>query len=192
MMTTLVSSMNIGLDLRQMMQPMQLKANEKTTAEELKADEQLQAETVSTQKINVMKSSTDLRMLHIHQAAEAGLLRPVWLEMLEMDPDMPRTSEMIRKAGDNTNSEVKRMADEAKERAIQFEQATDGAERVAKSEQAADGAERTAKSERTADGAERAAKSEHAVSERSTDGAERTTKSERASDGARSDVNSYE
>jgi len=189
--------MNAGLDLRQMMQSMQLKANEKSAAEELKAEEQLQAETVSTQKINIAKASTDLRMRHIHQAAEAGLLRPVWLEMLEMDPDMPRTSDMIRRAKDNKNQGAER-AEEAKERVAKSEQVADDAERVVKSEQGADGAERAAKPEQSAkpvhttDGADAVKTEQAAKPERTSNSAERSAKTEHASNGSRSDVNSSE
>jgi len=181
MMTTMVSSATAGLDPRQMMQ---LKANEKTAAEELKAEEQLQVEKVSSQNINVMRSSADLRMIHIQKAAEVGILRPIWLEMLEMDPDMPRTSDIIRKAGEIKNEEVRHEA-EAEERAVKYEQAPDGAERAVKSEQVADGAERAVKTEQStkpegvSNGAERAVKTKQSVKpEGASTGAEQSTKTE--------------
>ena len=166
MMTTMVSS--VGLDSRQMMPSMQFKANETTAAEELKAEEQQQADTVSTQKIGIIRSSADIRILQINQAAEAGLLRPMWVEMHEMDPDLPRTSDIIRRAGENKKDDkTERIAEDAKERFAKSEQAAaEAEERFAKSKQAA-----------SADGSEeRFAKSRQAAD---ADGAARTLKSER-------------
>ena len=177
MMTTSMSSINIGLDPRQMMQPTQLKAHEKTAAEELKAEEQQQIETISSQKINTMKSAADIRMIHIQQAADAGILRPVWLEMMEMDPDMPRTIDLIRRSGEKKEGAAKPVADES-ERFDRTEHALDGTERVAV------GSERAVKSEQTTDGTEFNVKSD-----RTTDGAEYTVKSESAADEPRSAEN---
>jgi hypothetical protein len=174
MMTTLVSSINVGMDPRQLTQPMQLKANERTAAEELKAEEQQQTESVSTPKIKVVKSSMDLRMLQIHQAADAGILRPVWLEMLEMDQNMPRTSDMIRRAVESKkDGNAERAAEET--------------ERAEKAELAADGAERTENYKRPAEGSGRDMKSE-----RSAEGSERTDKAERTSEASTPAVNSFE
>ena len=182
MMTTLVSSLSAGMDPRQMTQPMQLKAHEKTAAEELKAEEQQQTETISTPNVNVVKSLADIRMMQIHQAADAGILRPMWLEMMDMDPDMPRMSDIINRPRVNKNDNAERAADEA-ERVDNYERSAEEAERAGKPERAADGAEHTGKPERAAEGSERAAKSE-----RATDGAERSVKSERAADGAKQAV----
>ena len=194
MMTTLVSSINAGLDPRQM-QPMQLKADEKTAAEELKAEEQQQAETISAPNTKIANSTMDIRMLQIHQAADAGILRPVWLEMLEMDHNMPRMSDIIRKAGESKDGNAERVAEEVEraekaahaekaERAENSRRTADGAERAVKAESAANEARAAMKSERATDGAERTT----VRSERASDGAERTAKNERASDKASPDI----
>jgi len=172
MMTTSMSSINLGMDPRQMMQPTQLKANEKSAAEELKAEEQQQkTETISSQKINVMKSAADIRMLHIQQAADAGILRPVWLEMLEMDPDMPRTVDLIRRSGEKKDVDAKPVADESK-KSDNTERALDGTERVAIEtkravlpEQTTDGTEINVKPVQTTDGADYTVKYESAAGE---------------------------
>jgi hypothetical protein len=192
MMTTSVGAMvNMGLDPRQMGQPMQLKANEKTAVEQLEAEEQLQAGKTSSPEISIVKSPADLRMYQINQAADAGMLRPVWLEILEMadmDPDMPRMRDLISRAAESKDGDSRQAAEEA-ERVVKSEQAADGAEQSAKSEKAADGAERAIKFElSSSDKAERTVKSERA----STEGAERAVKSENAADGARRTVNSSE
>jgi hypothetical protein len=175
MMTTSVNSISAGMDPRQMTQPMQLKANEKTADEELKAEEQQQADTISTQKTNVLPSSTDLRMRQIKQAAEAGILRPVWLEMQEMDQGMPRTSEIIRRAGEKRS--------EADERTDKPERAPDGDERTVKAERAPNSDERTIKAERAPDSDERTVKSERAIeSGRAANEAKPAGKPERAAD----------
>ena len=172
MMTTSMSSINLGLDPRQMMQPTQLKANEKTAAEELKAEEQQQkTETISSQNINIMKSAADIRMIHIQQAADAGILRPVWLEMLEMDPDMPRTIDLIHRVTEKKDRDAKPVVDESK-RSDGTERALDGTKRAADSagrailpEQTTDGTEINVKPVQTTDGAEYTVKSESAAGE---------------------------
>ena len=155
-MTTSVSSINSGIDPRQMAQHMHLK-NEKTAAQELKAEEQQRAENASIGK----PQSDDLRKIHVNQAADAGILRPIWLEIINMDPDMPRISDIISGTTGKKNVKSEHVADGAK-RAVKSERDTDGAERVFNSERAA------------ADGDERAVKSGHAA----TDGAERAVKPE--------------
>ena len=165
MMTTSMSSINLVSDPRQMMQPMQLKAHEKTAVEELKAEDQQQkTETISSQEINVMKSAADIRMLHIQQAADAGILRPVWLEMMEMDPDMPRTVDLIRRSGEKKDGDAKPVADESKQ-TDNTERALDGTERAVLPEQNTDGTEINVKSVQTTDGAEYTVKSESAAGE---------------------------
>ena len=94
MMTTSVNY--IGLDPRQMAQSMQLNVNERTAAEEAKAEEQRQTEGATTPEISIGRSPAE--MFHIRQAASAGILRPVWLEMTElqnMDANMPRMRDLI-------------------------------------------------------------------------------------------------
>ena len=159
MMTTLVNSVSGGMDPRQITQSAQPKANEKTAAEELKTEEQQQVENISTPKVTIGKSPMDVRMYQIHQAADAGILRPVWLEMLE-DADMPRMRDLI----DRTvkNREAERVADEARQ-PDKSGRAADGAGQPGKSERATDGAGQPAKSERVAEDAGYAAKSEPAV-----------------------------
>ena len=179
-----MSSINLGLDPRQMMQPTQLRANEKTAAEELKAEEQQQnTETISSQKINIMKSAADIRMLHIQQAADAGILRPVWLEMMEMDPDMPRTIDLIRRSGEKKDGDAKPVADESK-RHDKTERALDGTERVTIETERSDKTERAILAEQTTDGTDINVKSEQ-----TTDGAEYTFKSESAEGDSRSAEN---
>ena len=163
MMTTLVSAINAGMDPRQATQQMHSKVDENTAVEELKAEEQQQADAVSA-PIKIMNSSADIKMLQIHQAAEAGILRPVWLEMLEMDPNMPRTIDMIRRTGKSKDGEAERAAEES-ERAARAERAEESAERVFKSERVAENAERTVKTTGTSEGTERAVKSEGAPQE---------------------------
>jgi len=148
MMTTLVDSINIGLNMPQMTQSMQPKVNEKTAAEELKAEEQQQAESVSTQKISTGKSAMD--MFNIKNAAEVGLLRPVWLEameIMEMDQDMPIMRDLIKQSLEKKNSSYETVADEAgradKSEQV-YETVADEAGRADKSEQTSDGTKQAA------------------------------------------------
>ena len=140
MMTALVNSIDVGLNMYQMTQSMQPKVNEKTAAEELKAEEQQQAESVSTQKISTGKSA--LAMFHIKNAAEVGLLRPVWLEAMEimnMDRDMPIMRDLLKRSLEKKNSNYETVADEA-ERADEYEQAAGGTKQAdVKAEQSVDG-----------------------------------------------------
>lgn len=145
MMMTSVSSTNVVFDPRQ---TMQIKANEKSPAEELNAEEQQQVETASTPKISTIKSPADVRMLQIHQAAEFGILRPIWQELLEMDPDMPRTSDIIRHALEKKDDDFERTADET-ESSFKSEQTADEAERAFKSNRVADETEHSFKSGQT-------------------------------------------
>ena len=173
MMTTSVNSVISGLDPRQMMRSAQPNANEKTAAEELKAEEQRQAENISTPKITIGKSPMDVRMYQIHQAADAGILRPVWVENLEMAADMPRMRDLLERAV--KNKEAKRIEEEARraeksgnapeeaKQAEKTERVAEGTERAVKSERAAEEARRAEKSERAAEGTEHIVKSEHAA-----------------------------
>ena len=152
MMTTSVNYVNIGLDPRQMAQPMQPNANERTAAEELKAEEKRQAES-TTPEISIGKSP--VQMFHIRQAADAGILRPVWLEMAEiqdMNSDMPRMRDLINRNVESKDARFERAVAEGSERAV-----AEGSERVV-----AEGSERA-----VAEGSERvvAEGSERAVAE---------------------------
>jgi len=188
-MMTSMGSVNLGLDPHQVAQAAQFKANEKTAEDDLKTEEQPQTESVSSQTVNVMKSASDIRMMQIRQAADAGILRPVWLEMLEMDPDMPRMSDMIRRSVEK--GEVDAGLSDAAERALKSVGADeanavgDKAEYAVKSgERASDGAERAVKSVHASDGAERAVKPEMPTAE-----TEHTVKSESVSSEFRSVAN---
>ena len=114
MMTSLISSMNVGLDQRQMVRRMQFKAGDNTAAEQLQAEDVCEAR-VSTTNISVGKSPMNLKLFYIRQAADGGILRPVLLEMMDMlsmDPDMPRTRDLVRQA---EKIEDKEFAGQAKE-----------------------------------------------------------------------------
>ena len=98
-MTTSMSSVSMGLISHQITQTAHPKANEKTAAAEIKAEEQQQAENVSMPRVHIGRSPMDLRLFSIHQAADAGLLRPVWLETLDMvDLDLPRMRDLMERA----------------------------------------------------------------------------------------------
>jgi hypothetical protein len=124
---------------------MQLRASEKTAVEELKAEEQQKADSVSISTISIGTSSMDVRMFHIHQAADAGLLRPVWMEAMDVmnDRDMPRMRDMINRIGENKSRETEHDADRAESAAT---------ERVAVAERAVSTERDTA--ERPADSSE--------------------------------------
>ena len=184
MVTTSMGSINSVLIPRQVTQPIQPKANEKTAAEELKAEEQHQVENVSASKISTVKSAMDLRMYSIHQAADAGLLRPIWLETMDMDPDMPRMRDLITRVVEKPEEKSERVADEA-ERVDKFKHVAVETGHAEKSENAAVKTGHAVKSESVAVETERAVKSEGA-----TDGAKRAVKSEGAKDGARQVVTS--
>lgn len=178
MMTTSMNSVNMVLVPHQAVQSVQPRANEKP-AEELKEERQ-EVESGSTQKISIGKSPMDLRMFGIHKAAEAGLLRPVWLEMMEMmNTDMPRTRDLITRAEkyDAAESDLIAYAAERTDtpglattggdkRAVESEGAkyeiatrTDNSGRIA-----ADGAKQAGKSESVSDGTPASAgKSGHAA-----------------------------
>jgi len=182
-MMTSMDSVNLGLDPHQITQSAHFKANEKTAAEQMKAEEQQQAENISDQTINTIKSSSDIRMMQIRQAADAGILRPVWLEMLEMDPDMPRMSDMIRRSVEKR--EVDTGLSDAAERALK----SVGADETNEANAADGKAEYAVKSggKHATDGAERAVKPEITMAV-----AENTVKSESASSESRSVANSSE
>ena len=150
--TSMNSVSNAGLDFYQMAQSMQLKADEKSTAQELKAEER-QTENISTPEISMGKYS-ETRMFHIRQAAEVGILRPIWLEAVEilnMNPDMPRMSDIIHRVAEKKDVKSEHNSDAAKN-ADSSERAADGSESTDKSERAADGFGSTDKSERVAVG----------------------------------------
>jgi len=135
MMTTLIGSVNNEVELRQLsQQAMQLKANEKSAAEELKAEEQQQLDSISIPGVSSGVQQMGIRMYNIQKAADAGLLRPVWLERTEMDPNMPRLSDMI--------SRPWKKPDDIPEQTANRTEGTDKSERAA-----AYGAEGAVKSE---------------------------------------------
>ncbi|MDR0310529.1 MAG: hypothetical protein LBJ21_02970 [Acidobacteriota bacterium] len=166
MMTTSMNSVNMVLIPRQITQPAQTRASEKTVEEALK-EEQPQTENIPVPKISTGKSPVDIRMFGIQKAADAGLLRPVWLEMMEMlDGDMPRTRDLVERAVKNGGDETELVADEAKRVDESGRVATDEAKRAVESEGAANvAAARTDKSARaaTVDEAKQVVKTEDAV-----------------------------
>ena len=94
-----MSSISMGLISHQITQTAHPKANERTAAEEIKAEEQQQAENASMPRVHIGSSPMDIRLFSIHQAADAGLLRPVWLEALDMvDLDLPRMRDLMERA----------------------------------------------------------------------------------------------
>ena len=158
--SSVVNAVSGALDPRQMTQSAQPKANEKTAAEELKDEEQQQAENISKPRIAVANSSMDIRMHQIHQAAQAGILRPVWLEMMDMDANMPRMRDLIGRTG--KNDEAANATDKARHE-DNAERAADEARQAMKTERAAGEARQVANAERVAEGTERAVKYESAV-----------------------------
>ena len=145
----------IGFDPRQISQTMQPKANGKTAEDE--KIEVLQVESASTRQISIEKPPMDVRLYQIHQAAEAGILRPLWLEAINNHPDMPRMNDLINRNTKNTDGKSEYSADDA-ERTDISTQAADDAERAARSARMADDAARADRSARAADDAERAAR----------------------------------
>jgi hypothetical protein len=169
--TTLVNSVSAGLDPRH---ATQVKAVEKPAAEEMKAEEQ-ESKNTSTSRIAVGKSQMSLKMYQIHEAAKAGILRPMWLEMLNMDPDMPRMRDLLKRAV--KNKEAARAAERAAEEARQSakpERAVSEARQSAKPERAASEARQSARAERAAS---EARQSESAKAERTTSEARQSEKS---------------
>ena len=167
MMTT-VESINLGLDPHQMGQPTQAKVDEKPPAAE--PVEQDRVDIVSTPSIG----RSALSKMQIEQAADIGLLRPVWMEVSEMDHEMPRMVDIINKTWQiRKDHETQRTTDETQRAAAKSDKP---------SSPAANGAsESAAKAGIAANGAsEHAVKFEPAVG----GGAEHAAKAEPASDGA--------
>ena len=144
-MVTSMSSVGMGIIPHQAVYHIQSKTVEKATTEEHKIAEQ-QSESASTETVPTGKATMSVKMFHIYQAAEAGILRPALLEMMDQmnNPDMPRMRDLLDRAVGNGGGSSELVASEAERPEHEFEAGRD--EREAKAERS-ERFERTAKAE---------------------------------------------
>lgn len=137
MITTLVNPISAGMNPRQTGQAMQFRANERT-ADEIKTEDLQQVDSVSISTISTGNSSMDVRMFHIHQAADVGILRPVWMDAVDVtkNRDMPRMRDLINRVGENMDGNAEQTAADAERTAVTERAAA--TERIDNAERAAD------------------------------------------------------
>ena len=95
MMTTSPASMNVALESRQTAHQVQFKADRKLTEEQFQS-EKFSATQMVRSKIPAEQTRMDLRKFHMKQAADAGLLRPILIELAELQSDVPKTNDFIK------------------------------------------------------------------------------------------------
>lgn len=97
MMTTSTASMNVALESRQTAHQVQFKADRKLTEEQFQS-EKFSATQMVRSKIPAEQACMDMRKFHMKQATDAGLLRPILIEIAELQSDMPKTRDLIKQA----------------------------------------------------------------------------------------------
>ena len=98
MMTTSPASMNVALESRQTAHQVQFKADRKLTEEQFQSEKFSATQMVRSKIPAEQTTCMDLRKFRMQQAADAGLLRPILIEIAEMQSDIPKTHDFIKQA----------------------------------------------------------------------------------------------
>jgi len=87
--------MNVALESRQTAHQVQFKADRKLTEEQFQS-EKFSATQMVRSKIPAAQTCMDLRKFHMKQAADAGLLQPLLMEIMDLQSDTPRMRDFVK------------------------------------------------------------------------------------------------
>jgi hypothetical protein len=102
--------MTIALDPRQVAAQTQFKANGRSASEQSSAEKSSPTRTASS-KVSAAYSHMNLKKFHTQQAADMGLLRPLLMEMMDMEPDTPRSRDIVREVRKIEGGDAERIID---------------------------------------------------------------------------------